>query len=524
MRLVGIEEFRTRLAAEVDVVALCGAGISMPAPTALPSGNELRDICVETLIKDDVCSEFVDRLLRSAAYTALLPEAVLQEVGFFAQIHIDRLIARGLSTASPNQLHRAISARFDEIFTTNFETCFERAGARNVYHLHGSVDNPNTLQSGIWRLGRTSVDALQLFKSRAHASTIFVAGYSLRDSDVLGALAASSSLKIMYLSHTADIPPVLSRMSGHVIIAIGSLDKVLMFEDASTASVPIRFPKLRQPAISARALALMYLYGTLGDVESIEKLITLYKKHLNGRYLLRALGVLADTLRAAQRFEEAFAACQRAASLPSYNRDSNLDLQSYILTLMALCEHEGSAHLEPARLLLLKSLSAMNRFGRRDLKPETPQRVAVWRAKIANNLGNVERDAGRFHRAEKLYRFSIDAKISHSEEGAAAQSFSNLGALQITTGRFHEARMSLGRVVEAMEKSPQIYICRTAIYDNALAIAQTLDCAPDCIAFDNTRLIDVRTMIREKAGDLPILIEIVEILESLQTIIDRLFP
>jgi len=96
MHLVDVAEFRTILSRESNVVALCGAGISMFAPTSLPSGNQLRDICVRELLQDDLSDHLVNRLLRSPAYQALLPEAVLQEIGYFAQTEVDRLIARTL--------------------------------------------------------------------------------------------------------------------------------------------------------------------------------------------------------------------------------------------------------------------------------------------------------------------------------------------------------------------------------------------------------------------------------------------
>jgi len=351
-----------------------------------------------------------------------------------------------------------------------------------------------------------------------------VAGYSLRDLDVFSTIAASSTLKVMYLAHTSDIPPALRRLPGLVVCAVGSIDQVLPLVDAATSIVRRGVPNVRQPKKSARALALMYLYGTLGDVETIEEIYALYRKHLNGRDLLRAKGVLADTLRGAQRFRDAFAVCRVATSLPSYRQDSNLDLQSYLTTLMALCEHEGSSNLATARSLLLDALAAMNRFGKRDLAPETPQRVAVWRAKVASNLGNVERDAGHFLRAERLYRLSIAAKLSCGEEGAAALTRSNLSVLKILSGRFEDAQRNLVTVVEAMKKSPEIYICRTAIYDNAIAIAQTLGRPTEDIAFSHVHLDDVRQMVRVNADDSSVLVEIIGQLRSLQAIIHRLFP
>ena len=510
------------LTAEAGAIALCGAGISMPPPTSLPSGNALRDICVSHLLREDKNSELVDRLLGSPAYQALLPEAVLQEVGYFAQDHIDRLLSVLLSMSTPNPLHGSISDRFTEIFTTNFDNCFELSGAQKVHHLHGSINQPASLQSGLWRLGKTAVGAMEAFKERAQTSTIFVTGYSLRDADVCTALAASSSLKLMYLSYTTETPRILATLPGEVTCAIGGLEQVLPLRIA--AEVAVRRPdvRVRQPAQGLKALALMYLYGTLGDTDALRELQTLYRAHLKGRDLLRAKGVLADTLRASQRFTEAFNVCLGATKLPSYRRDSNLDLQSYLLTLMGLCEHEGSAHRDRARSLFRRALRAMNEFGRRDRAAQTPVRVAVWRAKIANNLGNVERDEGRHLRAEKLYRLSINAKLAHGEEGAAAQTYSNLSVLQIDLGRLEEASRSLTPVLEAMHKSPEAYLCRSAIYDNVIALVHHLGGPIENVVFGAVNIDEVEYFARGSVDDVPAALTIVDQLRDLQMILNRL--
>lgn len=524
MQLVTVDRFRERVSNEADIVALCGAGISIPPPTSLPSGNALRDLCVVRLLRDDQNADLVDRLLGSPAFQALLPEAALQEVGFFAQDHIDRLISTVLSRSPANNLHRAIAERFAEVFTTNFDKCFELAGARDVHHLHGSVDRPHTLQSGRWRLGKTAEDVLGLLKRRAETSTIFVSGYSFRDIDICGALAGTNRLKLMYLSHTDEIPPMLYRMPGEVTCAVGPLESVLpQLPLPQSRDQGFEGPLgVRQPRRAAKALSLMYLFGALGEVELLSETFRLYRPDLRGRDRLRASGALADTLRGAQKFSDAYAVCLKEARLRSYKKDANLDLQSYLLTLMGLCEHEGAAHLERARSLLLQALGAMNRFGLRDHSPETPARVAVWRAKVANNLGNVERDRGRVGRAQNLYRLSIETKLTYGEESAAAQTRSNLSVLKIGLGEHDEASAGLALVVEAMKKSPEVYICRSAIYDNAIALLQSAGLPTERVTFGSVGLDEIQQLLTGEGRLTADLQAILDSLRELQEILSKL--
>ncbi|MDQ3819973.1 MAG: hypothetical protein M3362_20175, partial [Acidobacteriota bacterium] len=70
-----------------------------------------------------------------------MPEAVLQFMGSTIGQSVDRFMARLLKDAKANDVHRHIAKNFSRIFTTNFDLCFERAGAKQTIHLHGSVKN-----------------------------------------------------------------------------------------------------------------------------------------------------------------------------------------------------------------------------------------------------------------------------------------------------------------------------------------------------------------------------------------------
>ena len=141
-RRIQLKECRRLIFAGSAPVTLCGAGISMIPPTVLPSGNQLRDWCVASLLSDSCSESLVKKILASSAYHELLPESILQDISLFCSQHVDRFISRSLSSRAYNCLHSFMSREFDEIYTTNFDLCFERAGAGRVIHLHGSVVLP----------------------------------------------------------------------------------------------------------------------------------------------------------------------------------------------------------------------------------------------------------------------------------------------------------------------------------------------------------------------------------------------
>src|ERR1700683_741623 len=158
-RRVSLEKLRKRLDAcsSDNLLVLAGAGVSMPAPTSLPSGNRLRDLCVNLLLTDRVSRSAVRHLLRTPSYRSLLPESVLQMIGSTVGGGLDNLMRRLLQAPPTNQIHKALARRNYRIFTTNFDLCFENAGAKYVSHLHGSIANPNELQNRHYRLGKTAL-------------------------------------------------------------------------------------------------------------------------------------------------------------------------------------------------------------------------------------------------------------------------------------------------------------------------------------------------------------------------------
>ncbi len=60
---------------------LVGAGVSIRAPSSLPSGDELSDLRGSSLLGDSPYAATVDEMMNDKAYRRLLPEAALQIIG-----------------------------------------------------------------------------------------------------------------------------------------------------------------------------------------------------------------------------------------------------------------------------------------------------------------------------------------------------------------------------------------------------------------------------------------------------------
>ena len=426
--ILRVDMRRMRSLVPEDALILCGAGISIPSPTSLPAGDALRNQTITMLLQDRENADLVDRLMDSPRFRAMLPEAALQEVAYFAPSHVDRFVSRCLGNIPSNHIHRLIADRFSIVFTTNFDLCLEACGAKTVHHLHGSVDRPNSLQNRLWRIGKTEQTSLSALSAILPGTTLLVVGYSMRDLDVFSAIASLTDLKIGYLSFDGEIPSAMHQLQCDIVWAQGTLMDLYEQAEVQAADCARCPPSVSQPKLSAKALSLLYLASTIGDLELFQEFYSFYATRLTGKLQLRAMAIYADTLRAGQRFEAALEVCRRAKKLSGYRRSSNLDVVSNILGIEALVEDEGGGDKIRARSLIRKAFGAMKKFGRLSKALSTPSRVAVWRAKLANNLGNLERNLGNFRRAEFLYRYSMRIKLEFSEEVAAAQTASNISA------------------------------------------------------------------------------------------------
>ena len=184
---------------------LVGAGLSMQAPTELPSGGELKDAIVGAILNDQRARQSWHRIRRHSAYQKAVPELVFQEV--FNSIGT-RLTAffQILNDAEPNLGHRCLGAlnyKYGvDVLTTNFDRLIELGSSKRcrVTHLHGSVDRPRGLIVRLNQVGRgLAVSQRGLLRRRLRNKTLLVVGYSGTDLDIMSELRTSGMRQVVWL-------------------------------------------------------------------------------------------------------------------------------------------------------------------------------------------------------------------------------------------------------------------------------------------------------------------------------------
>ena len=133
-KLISAARFSEGLKASIrrrDTVLLVGAGISMPLPTALPSGPALKDQMLREVAADHFLTPYVEMIRATEAYKTLVPEELFERV---YEIVGERLTSffRVFDSAEPNSVHASLSdigrAAKIRLFTTNLDCILERWG------------------------------------------------------------------------------------------------------------------------------------------------------------------------------------------------------------------------------------------------------------------------------------------------------------------------------------------------------------------------------------------------------------
>src|SRR5947209_2848438 len=140
------------------LVVLCGAGVSTPAPSSLPSWWDFNDTVLEVIRRRYLASEDVPASARTA-----VNELRLEQIGVlgFSQFISDAFagrtwfrLLRCLDASTPNPAHQALvrlaaSGVLKTVVTTNFDTLLERAcrGVVNAQVMHTADSSPDAIES-----------------------------------------------------------------------------------------------------------------------------------------------------------------------------------------------------------------------------------------------------------------------------------------------------------------------------------------------------------------------------------------
>ena len=183
-------------------VVLVGAGISMLAPSSLPSGNGLRDYVVERLCRSRQTNEFWTALNADIRYSHLLPERSFQRLFEAVNEALYCPLFEALSALSPNSAHQVVGRLADAfvpILTTNFDLLIERCTDAPIIHLHGRLDSPDTMALRIEQVGMGLLPGLlRQCKRILKGKKLFILGYSGRDRDVTDAISAAGPEEIWW--------------------------------------------------------------------------------------------------------------------------------------------------------------------------------------------------------------------------------------------------------------------------------------------------------------------------------------
>jgi tetratricopeptide (TPR) repeat protein len=207
-----------------QAVVLCGAGISVEAPSDLPSGDALAlrtfDLAANTGAHpyDAGAVARVRDLIRSGELRLeVICDLLARELPPATVISPFEIVCDALT----NRMHVTIALLAPiAVVTTNQDLLLERAAALvgndlPVVHLHGRCDQPDSIITTIGGyLQGLSELAEQELAALVEGRDLVVLGYSGRDLDVMNALTKANPRHIVWIEHgkrrmPVELPPEL---------------------------------------------------------------------------------------------------------------------------------------------------------------------------------------------------------------------------------------------------------------------------------------------------------------------------
>lgn len=194
---------------DYDVV-ISGAGISMDAPSSLPSGDALAlrawELVLNQADTQDLWAVCAPVGVRFGEGMALLRLEYLMEL-LGESLPLEHLVSiyRALGDAAPNANHYGLAeAPPHDHYTLNMDTLLETAGFQEhrLTHLHGRWDRPDSIITTIGQYARLLPPGVgRHFRNSLAGKRVLVLGYSGRDLDVFPALLDAAPAVITWVLH-----------------------------------------------------------------------------------------------------------------------------------------------------------------------------------------------------------------------------------------------------------------------------------------------------------------------------------
>lgn len=412
---------------------LIGAGVSTLRPTSLPSGHALKEMCVKGIaVGNAFLTALGRRIARTPRFRTTTPEVMFQSIFEVLQ---DRLMPffEVLRTSSCNAGHRTLavlnSSLGQPLVTTNFDSLLEFAGAHQVLHLHGTLNNHSQLVFRVNQVGtglETSISST--FRNLIENRTLYVMGYSGADRDVIEVLRSSSCARVVWFIHPRDRTNV-SELHGSLDIpqpcAFVAVDLAFVFRDlARLFKVPSpRGPRSMPPNFRT---ALKKWNGTILRAEHwacVARILMVTEDYAGAcsvfikgsKYpsgTLREawfLNEAANAMKIAGKFSLARSLAERAIAQNTHPIDHGAHAGS--LNLVGLCFLEemksdprhAIAYFRRARAAALRSLWD---------EPIGPnkERIQLFIARIDNNIGLAYQHLNQLAKAIRFYKRSVAMK------------------------------------------------------------------------------------------------------------------
>jgi len=219
-RIESLVDFILKSRDEGDLLAFCGAGISILPPSRLPVAAELME---------EVTNFFTKPYRHYIKEFHLRPEVLFGIIIKYEEQNLLALLHSILSVGSFNAQHSFIASLLGagcNVITTNFDTLIEQACIANkinyhrvisrlpsfmhkpaIYKIHGSIDSHKSMMYTINHINKgLSKKKIDFLKDLTIDKTVIVFGYSGNDQlDIMPALSKCEYRKLVWIAHDNEI-------------------------------------------------------------------------------------------------------------------------------------------------------------------------------------------------------------------------------------------------------------------------------------------------------------------------------